>query len=230
MRHINFSGGPNWGVLGGGQKVYVEKVYVFIQSPMVGLLFSNESSDVFLSGSLFWRTTRPARSSEHNQRRRPWNGMWYGHERGSRSHELASRCSLVERDCGSCCLLRHLCVEHKTFCSWQKRGDNTTINKLKTTPTPNKNGSYDIKGGVCHKSREFVCHKSRFVHHILCANPFISRDLHAMRPLILWHILGACFFANVVAGGCRNCLQTSDSMAEAQMFKCPPLSPRVSLQ
>ena len=28
------------------------------------------------------------------------------------------------------------------------------FNKLKTTPTPNKNGSYGIKGGfVCHKSR-----------------------------------------------------------------------------
>ena len=28
------------------------------------------------------------------------------------------------------------------------------LNKLKTTPTPNKNGSYGIKGGfICHKSR-----------------------------------------------------------------------------
>ena len=26
--HKLFSGGPKWGVLGGGQKVYVEKVYV----------------------------------------------------------------------------------------------------------------------------------------------------------------------------------------------------------
>ena len=34
MRHINFfSGGPKWGVWGGGQKVYVEKVYVLFRSP-----------------------------------------------------------------------------------------------------------------------------------------------------------------------------------------------------
>ena len=38
---------------------------------------------------------------------------------------------------------------------------------------------------------EFVCHKSRFVHHILCESPFIPRDFYAVRPLILWHILGA---------------------------------------
>ena len=28
-----FSGGPTWGVLGGGQKVNVEKVYVLFPSP-----------------------------------------------------------------------------------------------------------------------------------------------------------------------------------------------------
>ena len=32
--HKLFSGGPNWGVLGGGQKVYVEKVYVLFRSPI----------------------------------------------------------------------------------------------------------------------------------------------------------------------------------------------------
>ena len=31
--HKLFSGGPKWGVLGGGQKVYVEKVYVLFPSP-----------------------------------------------------------------------------------------------------------------------------------------------------------------------------------------------------
>ena len=30
--HKLFSGGPEWGVLGGGQKVYVEKVYVLFPS------------------------------------------------------------------------------------------------------------------------------------------------------------------------------------------------------
>ena len=29
MRHINFFGGQEWGVFGGGHKAYVEKVYVF---------------------------------------------------------------------------------------------------------------------------------------------------------------------------------------------------------
>ena len=28
-----FSGGPKWGVLGGGHKVYAEKVYVLVPSP-----------------------------------------------------------------------------------------------------------------------------------------------------------------------------------------------------
>ena len=31
------------------------------------------------------------------------------------------------------------------------------------------------------------------MHHILCGNPFISRDFYAIRPPILWHILGAYF-------------------------------------
>ena len=31
--HKLFSGGPKWDVLGGGQKVYVEKVYVLFLSP-----------------------------------------------------------------------------------------------------------------------------------------------------------------------------------------------------
>ena len=50
--------------------------------------------------------------------------------------------------------------------------------------------SYGIKVGfrMPYKS-EFVCHKSRFVHHILCGSPFISRDFYAIRTLISWHIL-----------------------------------------
>ena len=49
-----------------------------------------------------------------------------------------------------------------------------------------QNGSYGIKVGVrMPQKSEFVCHKSRFVHYILCESPFI--------PLILWHILGQVF-------------------------------------
>ena len=36
--HKLFSGGPKSGVLGGGKKVYVEKVYVLFRSPMEKLL------------------------------------------------------------------------------------------------------------------------------------------------------------------------------------------------
>ena len=35
--HKLFSGGPKWGLLGGGQKVYVEKVCVLFPSPKSGL-------------------------------------------------------------------------------------------------------------------------------------------------------------------------------------------------
>ena len=35
--------------------------------------------------------------------------------------------------------------------------------------------------------------KSRFVHKIRCESPFISRGFYAIRPLILWRILGTYF-------------------------------------
>ena len=38
-----------------------------------------------------------------------------------------------------------------------------------------------------------MSYRSRFVHHILCVSPFISRDFFSIRPLILWHILGPYF-------------------------------------
>ena len=57
------------------------------------------------------------------------------------------------------------------------------VNKLKTPPTPNKNGSYGIKVGVrTPKKSEFVCHKSRFIHHILCESPFVLGDFYAYGP------------------------------------------------
>ena len=39
VHKLFFSGGPKWGVLGGGQKVYVEKVYVLFRSPIDVELF-----------------------------------------------------------------------------------------------------------------------------------------------------------------------------------------------
>ena len=35
------------------------------------------------------------------------------------------------------------------------------------------------------------------MHHILCESPSISGDFYAIRPLILWHILGAYFWLGV---------------------------------
>ena len=45
------------------------------------------------------------------------------------------------------------------------------------------------------------------MHHILCESPCISRDFYAIRPLIVWHISGSYFFANMGGGGGQNCFQ-----------------------
>ena len=61
------------------------------------------------------------------------------------------------------------------------------FNKLKTTPTPNKNGSYGIKGGGSYAIfLGSVC-------HIFCRNPLNLTDFYAIRTSIVWHILGAYF-------------------------------------
>ena len=79
------------------------------------------------------------------------------------------------------------------------------VPKLKTTPTPNKNGSYGIKGGVRMPSKsEFVCHKSRFVHHTLCGSPFISRDFLRHTTAHFMAYYGVIFFANMGGGGGQN--------------------------
>ena len=62
------------------------------------------------------------------------------------------------------------------------------FNKLKTTPTPNKNGSYGITGGL--RMTYFwgsVC-------HIVCRNLSMLRDSYAIRTPIVWHILGPYFW------------------------------------
>ena len=70
--------------------------------------------------------------------------------------------------------------------------------KLKTTPTPNKNGSYGMKVGV--RTPYFggsypICSVNI---PVFTEGP---RDVDAIRPLILWRVLGACFFANTRGGG-----------------------------
>ena len=61
------------------------------------------------------------------------------------------------------------------------------VNRLKTTPTPNKNVSYGIKGGG------FVCHIFGSVCHICCRNPLMLREFYAIRTPIVWHIWGHTF-------------------------------------
>ena len=61
------------------------------------------------------------------------------------------------------------------------------LNKLKTTPTPNKNGSYGIKGGGSYAI------KGGSVCHIFCRNPLILTDFYAIQTPFVWHILGAYF-------------------------------------
>ena len=73
------------------------------------------------------------------------------------------------------------------------------FNKLKTTPTPNKNGLYGIKGaGV-------VCQMCGSVGHIFCRAPSILRDIYARRTPIVRHILGSCFLQIWGVGGGQSC-------------------------
>ena len=60
------------------------------------------------------------------------------------------------------------------------------INKLKTIPTPNKNGSYGIEGG-------FVCHILGPVCHIFCRNPLILTDFMPYGPPLYGIFLGHIF-------------------------------------
>ena len=76
-----------------------------------------------------------------------------------------------------------------------------TLNKLRTTPTPNKNGSYGIKGGV--RWPYFwgsVC-------HISCRNPLILTDFYAIRTP-LYGIFGGHICYRYGGGGGQNCFQT----------------------
>ena len=75
------------------------------------------------------------------------------------------------------------------------------VNKLKTTPTPNKNGSYGIRGGGSYAIFwGSVC-------HTFCRSPFILTDVYAIRTPIVWHILGAYFLQIWGCGGGQNYFQ-----------------------
>ena len=73
----------------------------------------------------------------------------------------------------------------------RKRRFETSINILKTTPTPYKKGSHGIKkaGG---SYAIFLAYAIFFgVCHIFCRNHLIFTDFYAIQTPIVWHILGA---------------------------------------
>ena len=72
-----------------------------------------------------------------------------------------------------------------------------SVNKLKTTPTPNKNGSYGIKWGV--SMPYFGGPYAIF----FCRNPLILTDFYAIQTPIVWHILGAYFLQILGVGVVR---------------------------
>ena len=53
---------------------------------------------------------------------------------------------------------------------------------------------------------EFVCHKSRFMHHILCVSPCIKGFLRHTTPHFMAYF-GVIFFANMGDGGGQNYFQ-----------------------
>ena len=74
---------------------------------------------------------------------------------GHRGEQEFTQSAILQRNCGS-------------SVSTNSRGP----------PPPIKTVHMATKVGVR------MCHKSRFVHHILCESPFISRDFYVIRPLI----------------------------------------------
>ena len=65
-------------------------------------------------------------------------------------------------------------VAKKSGALWGPISQGKRANTLKITPIPNKFGLYgtDVSVHMPEKSG-FICHKSRFAHHILCESPFI---------------------------------------------------------
>ena len=77
-----------------------------------------------------------------------------------------------------------------------------SINKLKTTPTPHKNGAYG--GSVCHI---WGVRMPYFLYKSLDFNRF-----YAIQTPIVWHILGTYFFANMGVGVVRIIFKVGDQM------------------
>ena len=83
------------------------------------------------------------------------------------------------------------------------------INKLKTTPTPNKNGSYGIKGGggfVCHKSRSSYAVKVGWCTTFSVKVPLFQGIFTPYDPSF-YGIFWGHIFANMGGGGGQNYFQ-----------------------
>ena len=76
----------------------------------------------------------------------------------------------------------------------QKGPIKTSSQQIKDHPHPQqKRFIYGMTGGVrMPQKSEFVCHKSRFVHHVLCESPFIFSDSFETPGRTLWAFLGTC--------------------------------------
>ena len=103
------------------------------------------------------------------------------------------------------------------------------INKLKTTPTPNKNGSYGVKGG-------FACHIFGVRMPFFCRNPLILTDFYAIQTPIVWHIFGAYFLPIWGVGVVRIIFKKGKTreppnvgLAPAPLWRVPP-TPSLQLE
>ena len=117
--------------------------------------------------------------------------------------------------------------------SRQKKAETTldrgpASNKLKTTPTPNKNGSWHTSD----KSGFFVCHKSRSLYAIKvgwCTTfsvkvPLCQGILHHTTPHFVAYF-GSIFLANIGGGGGQNCFHATvgvDKPARGPHVNRPP--------
>ena len=70
----NFSGGPKWGVLGGGQRVYVEKVYVLLLSPKKSRVASSfGTKGPKLRSQILQKAPNSGKKRAHKLEKNPWD-------------------------------------------------------------------------------------------------------------------------------------------------------------
>ena len=106
----------------------------------------------------------------------------------------------------------------------------TMVNKLKTTPTPNKNGSYGIKRGgfVCHKSRTSYAIKVGLFTTFSVKIPLFQEMFTPYDPHFMAYV-GVIFFCQYGGGGGQNYFQMGmNGGSSAQHLACTPCVPLFS--